>query len=105
MVITRQPIVRALRILHWLAPLLHDGCPTVPDMGGVWDHVQRLDNRESGFAGRLLGHTPKGPEIWIWQATADAQRPFLRVQMCDYLETRLVDLIAQFRVFTRSSTC
>jgi len=84
-------MTRALRILHRLAPLLHDRRPMALDMGGVWDHVLRFYDRKSGFVRRLFSHPPKKPTLWIWRMAADVERPLLRVQTGDDLETRLVD--------------
>ena len=84
-------MTRALRILHRLAPLFHDGCPTTLDMGGVWNYVLRLYDRKSGFVRRLFSHSPKKPTFWIWGVTADVKRSLLRVQTGNDLETGLVD--------------
>lgn len=60
-----QPIMRGSRILHRLTPLLHDGRPTALDMGCIWDHVLRLDNRKSSFIWGLFGHPPEKPAFWV----------------------------------------
>lgn len=51
--------MRASRVLHRLTPLLHDGRPTVLDVGCIRDHILRLDNRKSGFVWGLLRHPPE----------------------------------------------
>ena len=91
-----QPIMRASRILHRLAPLLHDGRPTILDMGCVWNHVLRLDNRKSGFIRGLFRHPPEKPAFRIWRMTTDVEGSLCRIQAGDDLETGLVDRTFRF---------
>jgi hypothetical protein len=78
------------RILHRLTPLLHVRYPPVIQLWCFRDHIWCIESRIGCLIRGFIPHLPKEPAFWIWGVSRDIQRPFLRSQTRNDVQTGLV---------------
>ena len=80
-----------VRILHTLAPVVHNRRPLLSQVSPLGDNIRSIESWEVSLVWGILAHLPEEATFRVWMVSRDIERSLRGIQAFYYTQARRVD--------------